>query len=296
MRPCRLRAMTGGSWARSAAIHRSAASPAWISSTAVSQSSIGEGPPRPPPTAPRDTSAASGSAPRPALRTATSSSSAFALPSSPSTAAPIMRSTGIRSIARPGSRYRASVASSPASVTLSQRSARHSGCAFARATPARVPGENPRLRPPEQLVPRERHQIHPGGHARSRRGLVRQPQPGGVGQQPGPQIVNDGHAGLGPERDQLVQPGLLGEPRHREVRPVHLQDGPHLATRDRPCVVAPTGAVGRPDGDQARARGLHDLGNPEAAADLDEFAVRHRHPPSPTRRPSAPGPPPPRSC
>ena len=66
----------------------------------------------------------------------------------------------------------------------------------------------------------------------------------------------------------------LGEPGHREVRGMDAEDDAGPAVRERRLEVGGPRPVRRPDLDQLRAGPPDDLGDPDAAADLDELAAR----------------------
>ena len=66
---------------------------------------------------------------------------------------------------------------------------------------------------------------------------------------------------------------LRDEALHRKVAAVHLHDGAR-SVRERALVVVDVRAVGRADFDEPRAAALHDVGDAEAAADLDQLAAR----------------------
>ena len=84
-----------------------------------------------------------------------------------------MRSVGTSSSAR--SRYSASVAASAASVSLSGRSARISGCLRARLDRRLRADDDAGLRAAEQLVAGERHEVGAGRDGLGDRRLVGQP-------------------------------------------------------------------------------------------------------------------------
>ena len=109
-----------------------------------------------------------------------------------------------------------------------------------------------------------------------------QPVGRGVEQRAGPEVVDDDRAmGVG-ERGDLGRLGRLGEAGHREVGRVDAQDRLRPTVLERRLEVGRPGAVGRPDLDQLRAGPADDVGDPDAAADLDELAARDDDPARPT--------------
>ena len=131
--------------------------------------------------------------------------------------------TGSTSRRRRGTRARPPA--SPASVSLSARSARASGCAFRRSTSARRPTMIPACGPPSSLSPEKVTSAAPAsmhwrtpGSSRSHDGRARQPRRRLVEQ-----------AGARVDDDRRAEPGELGDRRRRDeadhavVRRVHLQ-------------------------------------------------------------------------
>ena len=96
-------------------------------------------------------------------------------------------------MARPA-RYSPSVAATPASVTLSGRIARASGSRAHPGDEVRPADDEPGLRPADQLVAAERHEVGAGRQALGRHGLMGQAERGRVEQRPAPQVVDDDRA------------------------------------------------------------------------------------------------------
>jgi hypothetical protein len=130
-----------------------------------------------------------------------------------------------------------------------------------------------RLRPAQELVARERDQRGARVDGLTDARLVAQPRrPMG---EPRSRLVEEPGAGVDhdrrPEPGQVTHRGRLDEADHPVVGRVDLEHERGLGT-DGVGVVGAPGPVRRPDFDQATTRLRHDLGNPEAAADLDELA------------------------
>ena len=180
-------------------------------------------------------------------------------------------STGSSRRASAGSRCRRSVASSAASESLSIRSARASGCAAAGRDGLARPTSRPACGPPSSLSPLRGHERGAGAHRAADGRLVGEEVEAVVGEDARADVVDDGHA----ERAE----GLDLRPPRRSRRcgsSTGARGGSRRssASRARPRVVGQARAVGRPDLDEARAGLGDDLGDAEAAADLDELAAR----------------------
>ena len=148
------------------------------------------------------------------------------------------------------------------------RSARASGWRRHAAIASLRADEQPGLRAAEQLVAAEAHERGAGAHRAAHRRLVGQ-QRDVVGEDAGADVVDHRHA----ERAQRLDLDLLDEAERAEVRRVRAQDrAGALAERRR--VVGQARAVGGADLDQPRAGLRDDLGDAEAAADLDQLAAR----------------------
>ena len=133
-------------------------------------------------------------------------------------------------------------------------------------------GEDPGLRPAEQLVAREADEVGAGGEARRRGRLVadrRRARPSRDRRRAAALRCCASSA-------SSAELGLLGEADDAEVGLVHAQDDGRLGA-DRPLVVRDPGAVRGPDLDEPRARAGEHVGNPEAVADLDQLAARDEH-------------------
>ena len=129
--------------------------------------------------------------------------------------------------------------------------------------------DDPRLRPAEQLVAREAHEVRSAGEARRRGRLVTRQ----FEQRARAEIVDERQAVPLRDRGELAERGLLGEADDAEVRLVDAQQRGGLGP-DRTLVVGRTGAVRRSDLDEACSRAREHVGDPEAVADLDQLAAR----------------------
>ena len=133
------------------------------------------------------------------------------------------------------------------------------------------PGDDPRLRPAEQLVAGEADEIGAGGERLLRRGLARE-----LREHAGAEVVDERQPVTPRYRCELVEPRRLGEADEAEVRLVHAQQQRRLRP-DRALVVGRAGAVRRPDLDEARAGPREHVRDAEAVADLDQLAPRDDH-------------------
>ena len=179
------------------------------------------------------------------------------------------RSAGIAAIARDGSRYSLSVASSAASAQAVDPQRPRERVSPAGLDRRLATGEDARLRSSEQLVARERHEIGSGCQHLLRRRLVRC-----VEQRPGAEVGEQRHTVLVAQPAQLGEARRLREPDHAVVRGVHPEDRRRLGP-DRALVVGPPRPVRRTHLDEASARLGEHVGDPEPVADLDELTARH---------------------
>ena len=131
----------------------------------------------------------------------------------------------------------------------------------------RPPDDHARLRPAEQLVPGEAHEVGPRLEALPHGRLV-----GDLGHHARAGVLDDRKAVPPPHRDHLAQPRALCEPHDPEVRLVNAQQQRRLRP-DRPLVVRGARPVRRPHLDEPCARPLQHLGDPEPVADLDQLAA-----------------------
>ncbi len=138
----------------------------------------------------------------------------------------------------------------------------------------RVPRTSPGLRPSQQFVAAHRHDRRTGLHGVSSRRFAGQPIRLERRQEAASEIVQHRHAMLGAERRELVGRDVGDEAGLLEVAAVHFQDD-RAVRFQRASIVGEVRAIRRANLDQARAAPLHDLGNTEASADLDQFAARH---------------------
>ena len=151
------------------------------------------------------------------------------------------------------------------------RSARASGwrrqAAIASALPARMPA----CGPPSSLSPEKQTRSQPSRSASRASGS---PASSAVSSRaPEPTSKTSGSAASCAISRQLAQLDLAREAEHAVVGRVHAQDRARLGA-ERARVVGGARAVGRADLAQPRAGALHDLGDAEAVADLDELAAR----------------------
>ena len=137
----------------------------------------------------------------------------------------------------------------------------------------RRPTIKPGLRAAQKLVAGERHDIDARCDRLARRGLVRQSPRLEIDQRARAQVLDHRQALLAGERHQLGGGHRLGEAAHGVVRGMDLHDRRGVGT-DRGGVVLEMRAVGGADLDQPAAGLLHDVGDAEGAADLDQLAAR----------------------
>jgi hypothetical protein len=133
--------------------------------------------------------------------------------------------------------------------------------------------DHPRLGTAEELVTGERHQRGAGLDGLADAGLVLQPRR--PVREPRRRLVEQPRAGVDhhrrTQRRELGDGSRFDEAHHPVVRRVHLEDEGGVGP-DRGCVVGGPGAVGGAHFDEPAAGLGHDLGHPEAAADLDQLA------------------------
>ncbi len=145
--------------------------------------------------------------------------------------------------------------------------------ARARVDQVGATGHDAGLRAAEELVAREDHERGARPNRLSYGGLVAQPGRWAVGQ-PRTGRVEEAGAQIDhhrrPECGERLDRRILGEAGDAVVRPVHLED--ELDLVGNPLVVGDAGAIGGADLDETCARLLHDVGDAEAATDLDQLA------------------------
>ena len=185
-----------------------------------------------------------------------------------------IRQTGISVVARPA-RYSPSVAATPAIVTLSGSHRPGERVAPEPRDEVGATDDEPGLRPADELVAAERHEVGAGRQALAGHRLVGQPERRRVEQGAAAQVVDDDRAVAMGELGDRGRVGRLGEAGHREVRGVDPQDDPRAPVGERRLEVRGARPVRRPDLDEPRAGAADDLGDAHAAADLDELAARH---------------------
>ena len=267
--PASTRAMTGGSAPRSRAASAAGRLPTIRRPT---DSSVSPGS-DPPPTAEviEAISTRSGidsgiAARTPAARTRSSSA-----------VAAIIRQTGIRVVASPA-RYKPSVAARAARMTFSGRTARASGSRRIRAMRSARPTIKPACGPPSSLSPLNVTRSAPAARRSARHRLVGEAVAGGVEERAAAEVVDDDRTVLVGDPRDLDRVRRLDEAGLREVRRVDPEHDRGLAQGERTVEVGGACSVRRPDLDQPRAGPAHDLGDPDATADLDQLAARHRDP------------------
>ncbi len=128
----------------------------------------------------------------------------------------------------------------------------------------------------DQLVPAERHEVGTIGEAFRGHRLVREAEGGRVEERAAAEVVDDERAVRVGGRSQRARVGRLHEAGLAEVRGVHAEDEAGASVGQRRLEVGDARAVRRPDLDQLRPRASDDLGDPDAAPDLDELAAAHR--------------------
>ncbi len=182
----------------------------------------------------------------------------------------------------------------PASSCRGARRA-SSGSASTRPIACLGPDHDAALRAAQQLVAREQHEIGPGGDRRRRPSARRRPGAAGPARAHRSRCRRSSRArGRGRAAPGLASSGVLGEADDPEVAAMDPQDRGRLRA-DGALVVRQPGLVGRADLAEPGPRDLEDLGEPEAAADLDELAARDDHL-SPGRQGLAEPAPSPRRC
>ena len=151
------------------------------------------------------------------------------------------------------------------------RRARASGwrrqAAMASALPARIPA----CGPPRSLSPEKHDEVAAVAQGLARERLAG--QLGGLEQRARADVEDEREPRFARDPHQLGQLDVAGEAEHPVIGRVHAQDRARLGA-ERARVVGRAGAIGRADLAQARARALHDLGDAEAVADLDELTAR----------------------
>ena len=150
----------------------------------------------------------------------------------------------------------------------------------------RAPDDDAGLRPSQQLVAAEAHDIDTRTDALLNRRLVRQRRnvcSGRCGEKPLPRSSITGSEKRRPRADELCQRRPFDETFNPEVRRVHAQDGAgRLADGQR--VVGHARPVRGAYFAQPRARLRHHVRHAEAAANLDQLRPRHHHLASPCQR------------
>ena len=172
----------------------------------------------------------------------------------------------------------AGVASSAASCSLSIRRARASGWRRQRSIASLPAGQDPGLRPAEQLVGREADDRRAGARVGRRRQARRRSRSSA----PEPRSSISGQPRARGERGQLGDGRLLGEADGAEVGLVDAQQR-RRALADRRLVVGEPGAVGRADLDQLgrpRARGSRGSGRSRRSRPAGRGRRSPRRPPA----------------
>ena len=132
--------------------------------------------------------------------------------------------------------------------------------------------DNARLCGTEQFIARARHQIEPRRY-RSRRGFFAAAHQDVIGQQRArPLVLVEQQAMLVGQSGKLPRAHLLVKTLDAIVRRMDLKDHRRIG-RNGALVVAQMRAVGGADLDEFGARSRHDIGDAEAAADLDKLAA-----------------------
>jgi hypothetical protein len=137
----------------------------------------------------------------------------------------------------------------------------------------RIAGDDPGLRPTEQLVAAHRDDRGPGAQCVARRRLAGEPVGVERDEQAAAEIVNERHVRLARERNELLDGDVGDESLHREVRAVDLEDRAGVGTQHA-AIVVEMRAVRRAYLAQPRAALGHDIGNAEASPDLDQLPTR----------------------
>ena len=152
-------------------------------------------------------------------------------------------------------------------MSLSERKARWSGWRAQALDQIGPAGDDPGLRPAEQLVAGETDEVGPCRKRRGRGGLALHLDEGARAE-----IVDERELVAARDRSELLAPRLLGEPDDAEVRLVHAQQQ-GCVRPDRALVVGGARPIGRPDLDEAGARASENVRDAEAVADLDQLTA-----------------------
>ena len=153
-------------------------------------------------------------------------------------------------------------------MSLSERRARWSGWRRRRSTRSARPATMPACGPPSSLSPEKQTRSAPAASAAAGVG-----SPSTSTSAPEPRSSTSGSVVAARDRGELLEPWLLGEADDAEVRLVHAQQQRRVRP-DRALVVGGSGAVGRPDLDEAGAGAGEHVRDAEAVADLDQLAAR----------------------
>jgi len=103
---------------------------------------------------------------------------------------------------------------------------------------------------------------------------VRQPEGGQVDERAAPQILDARDTRALSERREIGRGHVGREAFNAVVRGVAAQQQ-RRACRERALEISQVDLIGRPDLDEGRAAARQDVGQPEAAADLDELVARN---------------------
>ena len=155
-------------------------------------------------------------------------------------------------------------------VSLSIRSARASGWRRKRAIRSASPAMIPACGPPSNLSPLAVTTFAPARSAPAMSGSSGRSRSGR--QQPRADVDHQRNT----ETGQLTDRHRRGEPRHLEVRRMHLQHAAGLLT-NRCDVIGARRPVRRSDLAQRRARACNEVRQPESVADLHELTATPHH-------------------
>src|SRR3989475_12810 len=163
--------------------------------------------------------------------------------------------------------------SSTIRATTGGSAARSTAAARDAAGTSSAPAGEPGLRPAQELVAAERHDVRAFPHRLGDGLFLRQSVARRVEERAAAQVVDEDDPALARQGGELAALGPRHEAGQLEVARVHAEDRGG-ALRDRARVIARVRAVRGPDLDELRAGTPEDVGDAEAAADLHELAPR----------------------
>ena len=134
--------------------------------------------------------------------------------------------------------------------------------------------DDTRLRAAQELVAAESHDIAASVQHFADRRFMRQSPCGQIDEQAAADIVDAGQSVVMGQAGQVRSGNTLGKTDDAVITGVDLHEGRRIFA-DGPFVVGQMSLVGRTDFADTAAALFDDVGNPEGAADFDEFPPRH---------------------